>query len=171
MLFDILKKFIENSVNILFFTIGAVIIFVIFKLIFNFIEYILFKKIIAALVDEIFDENENKFNQKLPNSNQEDEILEEKNKDKEKIIEIEKINQRNQEVKTNFQKRIVGITQKKIFGKWTKMIVGRFAQKIANLDLSELQNLGQFQAQEKARERSRQINQDKNKNNDFARDM
>ncbi len=153
---NLLENFQISVFHFVVFVISSVVIFVLFKLVVHFIDYLLFKKLVLSVVDQLIDEEdeENLTKDKLPNSQAEDDLLHKRDKEKEKVVEVEILNNFDENKKQQFTRKVVGISnEKKIFGKWTALVMKRLMGKFQHLDLKDVQEFGINVAQENARAR------------------
>lgn len=146
----------QNINNIIWFVVGSVIFFLIIRGILRLIDYVIFKTLLNAILDEVFDEDDEDpyaDYKILPNSNTEDEHLFGKNKQKELEQKVEILNDRRPNFnKEKTQKKIVGIAYK-VLGPWTAKFAGKIIDVLKQIDPNELQTLGFNQAKELARRR------------------
>ena len=132
--------------NVIVFFIGALIFYAIFRLVIKIIDYIVFKRLMNRVLQAIYEEEDDEYNDAVPASNHEDEQSQKKDKKREQIREAERMQNMENEFKTRGKpkQKIVGMAQP--LGKWTARVMKQWMQKHQNIDMNLVNDLGYFQA-------------------------
>ena len=132
--------------NVIVFFIGALIFYAIFRLVIKIIDYIVFKRLMNRVLQAIYEEEDDEYNDAVPASNHEDEQSQKKDKKREQIREAERMQNMENEFKTRGKpkQKIVGMAQP--LGKWTARVMKQWIQKHQHIDMNMVNDLGYFQA-------------------------
>lgn len=164
LLFDYLVSTrIGNAISVF---LGALILYLIFKLVIKIIDYIVFKRLMNSILQAIYDEEDDEYFSGAPASNQEDEQSQKKDKKRDQIREAERLqNMENEFIGGQTSKKprqtIVGMA--KPLGKWTARVMKQWMQKHQHIDMNLVNDLGYFQALVLAERKAQGIGQEGNK--------
>ena len=129
---------------------GMLLLYGLFRLIIKIIDYIVFKRLMARVLQAIYEEeDDDEYFSSAPASNQEDEQSQKKDKKREQIREAERLQNMENEfasgrARQNQKGKIVGVVQP--VGKWTARVMKQWLQKHQNIDMNLVNDLGYFQA-------------------------
>ena len=130
--------------------IGALIFYGLFRLTIKIIDYIIFKKLMAKIMQAVFadeDEDSEHF-RNVPASHHEDEQSQKKDKKLEQKREAERMQNMENDIRGGQRQRpkkqIVGMVQP--IGKWTARVAKQMLQKYQNIDMNLVNEKGYFQA-------------------------